>query len=524
MMRTRNRRSGWRPLVLAAVTLFLLSACAPAPAGQNTATGEIVTAFTGDLSASVTASGRVVAQRAAALSVTAPGRVTQVYVRVGDTVQSGEALLQLDTADLALNAAAAEQNLRLQEANLAGLREAPGAADVAAAEAAVASAQASLDDLLAGPSETELAVSAAGVRSAEASLWSASAQLASAEDSISPAQVQQAEAALLAAQASLERARAVNEANPTQETDEALKAAEQAVANAQANLDNLLAGADTSAAASSVAAASARLDGSQADYNLAAAGPTAVELASVQAQLAQAEASLAALIDGPTVEEVAAAEAKVEQARLALADAQDALAGATLTAPFDGLVTAVTVSPGEIAGGVVVEVVDSRSLVVVLEVDEMDVGALAAGQAAVVTLAAWPGVEIESQVQTIAPGPTAGASTSIATYEVYLSLAETTLPIRVGMTADAHLLTTQREGVLLVPNRAIQVDRATGTYTVKLAQGDSIQEITVTVGLRDDQNTQILNGLQEGDRLLIGETPPLGQIGPGTGDPFGPGD
>ncbi|MCI0579579.1 MAG: efflux RND transporter periplasmic adaptor subunit [Chloroflexi bacterium] len=520
MIRRKKNYLRWLPGTWLVMAAFLLAACAQLgqPGSQATGEGEVVTAFIGDLAATTTASGRVVARQEAALSVTTPARVVEVHVRVGDVVQAGETLLQLDTAGLALNVAEAGQNLRLKEATLASLQESPGEADVAAAEAAVASAQANLDDLLAGPSEAELAVAEANLDSAEASLWSASAELAGAEDAITTSQIQQAEAAVLAAQANLERAREANEANPNQATHEAMLAAEASLATAQAELNDLLAGPDTSAAAGSVAAASARVDGSQADYNLEAAGATAVELAGAQAQLAQAEATLAGLLAGPSAGELQVAGAEVEQARLALADAQDALAQATLVAPFGGVVTAVQANPGEMASGVVVELADTSALEVALQVDEIDVGALAVGQPALVTLETWPDVEIDSEVLFIAPGATADPESALITYEVRLSLEQTDLPIRVGMTANASLVTAEREDVLLVPNRALQVDRSTGTYSVNLVQGDAAQAVTVTVGVRDGQYTQILDGLSEGDQLLIRNTTPVETFGPQGGD------
>lgn len=519
----RRRPPWYRPGFGAAVLLLLLllAACTSPGQEQTSAEDEIVTAFIGDLSAEATASGRVVAGREVALSAGSPARVTAVYVRLGQQVAAGEPLLQLDTADLALTVASAEQNVRLQEVNLASLQETASAAEVAAAEAAVTSAEANLEDLLAGPTAAELAVYAASVQSAEASVWSASAELAGSQNSVSASQIQQAEGAVLAAQANLNRIREVNEANPTFETDQALRAAEAELNNAQANLDNLQAGNDSSSASAGVAAANARLDASQADYELQAAGATAAEIASAEAQIAQAEASLAELVAGPTEAAVRAAEAEVEQARLSLADAQDALAQATMIAPFAGVITAVQVSEGEIASGVVLEMVDNSRLEVALDVDEVEIGEMAVGQPAMITLESWPDAEIESEILAIAPGATADTGSALVTYEVRLSLGATDLPIRVGMTADASLTTAERDDVLLLPNRAIQVDRDSGTYQVELANGEIVP---VTIGLRDDQNTQITGGLNEGDEVLIRNTTPVETIGGGPdggGGPFG---
>lgn len=485
--------------------------------------GDTVTAFIGDLSASATASGQVLPGREVSLSLAdgPPGRVEQVYVRVGDTVQAGDVLLQLDTADLLLNVAAAGQNLLLKQASLAGLLETPGDAEIAAAQAAVASAQASLDDLLAGSSVEELAASEANLRAAEASLRAASAELTGVYGSISDAQIQAAEAALMAAQLNQQNAQETNQENPNQATHDVLMEADRAVAAAQGRLDTLQAGPDQGqlgAAQGSVASASARMDGRQANLNLLAGGAAPAQIAAAESQLAQAEATLANLLDGPLEAQIRAAEAEVEQSSLSLADAQDALDQATLTTPFDGVVTAVYVSKGEFASGIAIELVDTDSLEVVLQVDEVDIGELAVGQPAVITLEAWPDKEIESQILSIAPS---AASSALVTFDVHLALGQTEQPVLVGMTADANLITAQKEGVLLVPNHAIHADRQAGTYSVNVMLNETVRQVQVTVGLHDKRYTQITGGLNAGDELLVGNSIPTEDVGPGHGGMFG---
>ena len=182
--------------------------------------------------------------------------------------------------------------------------------------------------------------------------------------------------------------------------------------------------------------------------------------------------------------------------------------------------TVVHVQPGEIAAGPVVGLVDLDSLEVVLQVDEVDVGSLAVGQPATVTLESYPEAEIAAEVAAIAPA--AGASTTgLVTYDVRLRLGESSVPLLAGMTANATLVTAEKRDVLLGPNEAIQVDRTSGTYSVRRQLGDTVEEVEITIGLRDNQYTEVREGLSAGDVLLIGgevESP----FGPG-GDFEGPG-
>jgi multidrug efflux pump subunit AcrA (membrane-fusion protein) len=113
------------------------------------------------------------------------------------------------------------------------------------------------------------------------------------------------------------------------------------------------------------------------------------------------------------------------------------------------------------------------------------------------------------------------------------------------MTANADLLTKNLENILLVPNEAINVDRSKGTYSVNLVTTDAdgnptTETISVTIGLRDRNNTQIISGLNEGDVLRVGNAAPRFSFGqdengegggpprdengnPGGGGPFGGG-
>lgn len=504
-----NRTRAGRTLSVFALlgVLALLVACASGAAPAATQADTTAEVFVGDLAANATAAGSITPRRAATLPAPAAARVTEVTVRAGQAVRAGEPLVLLDTTGAALDVAAAQLDVRAAEAALADLLAEPSAVERAAAETAVAAAQTTLDDLLAGPTAAELAAYKASLVASQASLASASADLAGATNSVTAADLAAAEAALAAAQLQLNAAREANEENTNQQTHDALMAAEQALAAAQARVAELRAGPDTAAAQSGVGAAAARLQAGQADYARQTAGATETQLAQAEATLADVRASLDDLTGGPTEAEVAAAEADLAAARLALADTEATLARLTITAPFDGVVTAVNVQPGELATGAVVSLVDLGSLQVVLQVDEVDVGALAIGQAATVTLEGFPGVTIPAEVASISGAATA-ANDGAVNYEVRLTLAPSDLPLLAGMTADASLVTAEKQDVLLVPNAAVQIDRANGTYSVnRLLAGGATEVVAITVGLRDDQYTEVTSGLSAGDQVVLGGSP-----------------
>ncbi len=488
----------------------------------TTTTTETAKVSIGDLAASASAGGRIAAKREARLAFEIPGLVAEVLVRVGDEVKQGQALASLNTSDLLLNVAAAEQAVAIQEATAARLQAPARPSQIAAAQTALAGAQANLDALKAGTSPEQLAAAQAAVRAANSTLAGVTSNVNSVRNSITRADVLAAEANLATARAQQWSAQvaydrdaqiAAQEGRPVQQQlINALQSANDALAVAQAALAAVQAGpsADAiNAAQAAAAAAAANRDAVQANLELLQSGATPAQIAAAETVVAQAQTALNELINGPSDEQIAISQAQVEQARLALSAVQDVLKQATLTAPFDGVITVVNIAPGELATGVAINLVDTGSLEVVLEVNEADIGALAVGQPALITLETWPDEEIESQITAIAPSATTGptALTGPVTYQVHVGLGETSLPVRLGMTANANLITANRENVLLAPNRAVRANRAQGTYSVYVLRNGAYVEVPVTIGLRDNEYTQIVSGLVEGDEVALG-TPP----------------
>jgi HlyD family secretion protein len=384
--------------------------------------------------------------------------------------------------------------------------------------------------LINGPTEEEIAASEASVRAAQAGMWSASGSV-QAVQTVS-------EADILAAQADLDEALENQQAahdvwvnlaickvnadgthtcTPKVENErmeaatEEVQRANAQVAIAQAKLDELK-NPDSNSVASSQAGwslAAAQYDAAVARHEALLQGATEAEIAAAEAELASAQASLDELLSGPSSTDLKIYETRLAQAETSLQEAQYSLAEATLVAPFAGVVTAVHVSPGELTSGAAVELVDNSSLEVILGVDEIDVGQLAVGQPAIVTLETWPDNEIASEIAAIAPAAS-NSSSGIVSYDVHLSLADSDLPILVGMTANADLITDVGEDVLLVPNAAVTADRESGTYSVNVVRivpdgGKSVSQVEVQIGLKDKEFTQIVSGLVEGDEVILGE-------------------
>ena len=248
---------------------------------------------------------------------------------------------------------------------------------------------------------------------------------------------------------------------------QALAASELNLAAARAYLDRLLTGPEANAlgaANANVSMAAAQRDAAQAQVIIAEAAVDAAEatLAQTQAQdqtalaqaavvaaqaqvqltegqLSQAKTQRDRLVAGATAQEIAQLEALVAQTQAALIRAEWALAGATLSAPYDSTVASLAINPGEsiLPGQVVLTLADLDNLQVeTTDLSERDVDQIAVGQGAVVYVEAL-GKEVEGQIVIIQPlSSTIGGD---VVYQVTVQLNELPEGIRWGMSVEVDI-------------------------------------------------------------------------------------
>ena len=189
---------------------------------------------------------------------------------------------------------------------------------------------------------------------------------------------------------------------------------------------------------------------------------------------------------------------QVTQAEYALEDAQKALNGATLTAPSDGVVTAVNIKAGESSGsGTAISIVDPSAMEVDAVVSETDVPNVQVGDQATVSVDALSNIEFTGTVTSLSLiGKTTSGGVS------YPVVSQITVPSGVqpptGMSATATIITKEATDVLIVPNRAI-TGASTESPTVKVVVNNVSATRPVTLGLVGDSYTEITSGLSYGD-------------------------
>lgn len=422
----------------------------------ETSTWEVVRVERGTIEATVSATGAILPEKEASLAFQSAGTVIQINVEMGQEVSADQVLAQLDTTDLELSVRQAEIALRQAQAQLQQLEEGPSASDIAAAQAGLESAQAAYQQLLKGADKDQLAAA--------------------------NAQVEQARATLIQAQQAYDRVR--------DRPDVGLLP--QSLQLQQATIS---------------------FEAAQAQYRVTARSATPAQIAQAQAQVAQAQASLDRLKQGVSAAQRAISQASIDQAQLALEQARRRLGNMTIKAPWDGIVTAVNLVQGALAqpAAPAIQVADISRFHLDVQVDEVDVAGITAGQLVSIEVDALPDIALAGRVQRVAPAAQV-ASTGGVVYKVRIDIDKDDAPLKAGMSTTATIVASMRENVLLIPNRAVQLERETGrTFVERLVNGEP-QRVEVRLGLRDEQRVEVREGLNDGEELVIRSRTGLEQL------------
>jgi len=486
----------------------------PAKAGAAIATS---TVQRGSLVATVNAAGNITAHQQVGLNFGQSGTVAKVLVEVGDRVKLGQVLAQLDTRDLALQVQNAETDLRTTQAKLAQARNPITAQDISSARAKADAAQANYNKLAAGATQADIAAAQAAVASAQAAYDAAvkSAGTTGSQLQSSAAAFEKAQVALQQAQAAYDKVATrpdVASSSPAATLQSATIDFNQAKANYQS-----LAATSGSDASSKVQQAQSQLQQARASLAKLKNQVTQDDLTVSQAQVAQAKNDLDKLLAGPDANALDIAQNAVSQAEIAVKQAQLKQDQARILAPFDGVVTTVSIVPGQSASSSatgVIQLADLDRLETIVNMAEVDVGRIQAGQEVELTLDALPDVTLQGKVVLVAP---AGVqSQGVVNYPVTIALTEPPQSVKTGMTANFNIIVDHRDDVLTVPNRAVRTQGRQKLVTV-LFEGTQIQA-PVSTGMSSDTLTGIVGGLKEGDTVVLATTTtrsPIAGGGPG---------
>jgi RND family efflux transporter MFP subunit len=546
------RRGGVAMTLMAG--LALVAACTPGAPAQPTATAapaarSVQTAQVErvDLSNALSYSGDVRTSANLTVIPKASGRVEKLYVDVGAALKAGDPIADLDRTTAQLQLKGAEAGLAAARARLAQMEAGPRAEQVEQAEASARAAKHSAEALGAAARPEQIAQAAAAldtarqqvsqlehgrneaVAAADAGVAAAQARLDALTKGTPPEQIRSKEIAAEQAQKALEATWAQRDgicgygnSAPCDSARAAAIQAEAAVRQAQQQVEiakararpeqiaELQAGVDTAKQQAELA----RRPGGDADLAQARAGVRAAEagLAAAQrpvvagqidAAQAQADAAAAgaALAANPyTAEDLAAARAAVDQAQAAADLARSAIKELTIVAPVDGVVSERQIVVGAVASPAtpIVSIVGPQ-LEVALSVEESALQRIRPEQPAQITVAAFPGQTFNGKVKVIAPTVDPRSRTAVVKV---VADADALGKLRPGMFARVNLISEQKAGVLSVPSAALLAEGEPSVFVV--GPDGAVRKAAVQVGMRTADRVEIVGGLAEGDRVVVG--------------------
>ncbi len=177
----------------------------------------------------------------------------------------------------------------------------------------------------------------------------------------------------------------------------------------------------------------------------------------------------------------------------------------SVEAPFDGVVSRRYVDRGDSAmpGQPVYQVADASDIWVTALIDDIDIAKVRRGQQVQIVLPAYLGESLPGRIEHISATATPRTQTGIGGQVVRtrIDLASTRGPLRPGMEVDVSAQSTIARDVLLVPADAV-IEDETGRWVLK-AVGGEVQRQAVTIGPNNYVHAQVLEGLEEGDAVVV---------------------
>ncbi|MGO9461179.1 MAG: efflux RND transporter periplasmic adaptor subunit [Rhodomicrobium sp.] len=221
--------------------------------------------------------------------------------------------------------------------------------------------------------------------------------------------------------------------------------------------------------------------------------------------------------------QIAYDEATIEQRQGELEAALVNLEYTNIVSPVNGTVVSRNVTMGQTLASslqtptLFLIATDLTQMQVDANVSESDIGGVKVGNQTTFTVDAFPKRVFEGVVAQVRQSPQ--TVQNVVTYDVVIGVNNKDLALKPGLTAATRIVTAERHGVIRVPDLAFryrpsQSDLAStapregrGAFVWILRDGKPVLA-PIKIGLDDDSFTEVLEGLQPGDRVVVGERAP----------------
>ncbi|ENY72170.1 macrolide-specific efflux protein MacA [Aeromonas diversa CDC 2478-85] len=237
--------------------------------------------------------------------------------------------------------------------------------------------------------------------------------------------------------------------------------------------------------------------------------------ATSRAELEQAEAKQAT-----SAADVANARTAITSAEIEVATARTELGYNRILAPMDGTVLSLVTKLGQtlVSAQVVptlLKLADLDTMTIKAQISEADVIRIHAGMPVYFTLIGDPDTRYDATLRTVQLAPTnindtanANASNSAVYYYALFDVPNPGHLLRVAMTAQVSIVLGRREGILAIPLTALGTTKGKDRFEVTVLSDGQTQPRTVQTGLRDEVNVEIVDGLREGESVILGSGMP----------------
>lgn len=211
------------------------------------------------------------------------------------------------------------------------------------------------------------------------------------------------------------------------------------------------------------------------------------------------------------------AQAKLANDQAKLEQAQTDLAGATLVAPYDGIIGVVNGQVGSING---INSSTSTLLTIMSDdlqlsslVNEADIGRIKVGQDVEFTSSSFANTTFTGKVLRITPQ--ASTVSSVQYYPVLISVDDPNKVLMSGMSVSAKIIVERASNTMTVSMMAVsyaqtylksnptQAPSGNGKAVVVMENNKPVVK-TVVLGISDGSNYAVSSGLNEGDKVIVG--------------------
>src|SRR5438034_805080 len=488
---------------------------ANAPAAKTELRTQAVTK--GSVIQSVAVSGSVAAMNQTKMTFKSTGKISDIYVSVGQQVTAGQPLAKLDTTDLEAALAQAQANLVSAQNNYnrtaSTTSDAQKALNQARQQAAqdLATAQAALGKLTANYSSAKSSFSSftdnatGGISSFQLAMTNysiATSRLSTALDTTS-AVLGTVQTAVTTAQSSLNTKSTKTLHDPFDQWRADL-----------ATLYTLVGGQQQNVSTVKLKISQATTYGNTMNERRVGSVPHATQNMTTTAQRGQQSIDAAQTSLNSKPYDLTNSQASVDNAASAVQTAQTNLDNAVVTAPSAGVVASIASQVGETAANPFMVLANTTSLVLHGTIGESDVAKVKMGLVANVAVdAVTTAGRMTGRVTSLDPVATIQSGVPVYGIDVTIDLPNS--QVKPGMTGTATVIIASRQNVLTVPNLAIRTTSGK-RYLQILKDGEAV-DTDVVFGIANDTTTEVISGVAEGDLAVLPAARATATARPGAG-------